>query len=121
MEMTGTLLNEIREIENHRMLIAAEIPILGSGLALVATILVPRGKAKGLITGAYMLLACLGAACLLFVAVAAMAGAPIRLLIPLLVPGIALAVVMGIFSPEIIRQYQQFEFRKLAAEIFRRS
>jgi hypothetical protein len=29
-------------------------------------------------------------------------------------------VIMGIFSPEIIREYQQFEFRKLAAEIFRR-
>jgi hypothetical protein len=42
-------------------------------------------------------------------------------LIPLLVPGITLTVIMGIFSPEIIREYQQFEFRKLAAEIFRRS
>ena len=40
---------------------------------------------------------------------------------PLLVPGTALAVIMGIFSPAIIREYQQFEFRKLAAEIFRRS
>jgi hypothetical protein len=30
-------------------------------------------------------------------------------------------VVMGVFSPAIIREYQQFEFRKLSAEIFRRS
>ncbi|MGD0736533.1 MAG: hypothetical protein ABR976_15495 [Terracidiphilus sp.] len=119
--MIGTLLNEIREIGNYRVVIAVGVPVLGSALALAATFLVPRGKAKGLITGAYMLLACLGAACLLFAAVAAIAGAPIRVLIPLLVPGIALAVIMGIFSPEIIREYQQFEFRKLAAEIFRRS
>jgi hypothetical protein len=28
---------------------------------------------------------------------------------------------MGIFSPAVIREYQLFEFRKLAAEIFRRS
>jgi hypothetical protein len=119
--MIGTLLHEIRDIGNYRILIAVGVPILGSGLALAATILVPRGKAKGLITGAYMVLACLGAACLLFAAIAAIAGEPIKFLIPLLVPGIALTVIMGIFSPEIIREYQQFEFRKLAAEIFRRS
>jgi len=41
-------------------------------------------------------------------------------LIPLLVPGITLTVIMGIFSPEIIREYQRFEVRKLAAELFRR-
>ena len=43
------------------------------------------------------------------------------MVIPLFVPGIALTVIMGIFSPEVIREYQRFEFRKLAAEIFRRS
>jgi hypothetical protein len=36
-------------------------------------------------------------------------------------PGIVLTVIMGIFSPVVIREYQHFEFRKLAAEIFRRS
>jgi hypothetical protein len=30
-------------------------------------------------------------------------------------------VIMGIFSPAVIREYQQFEFRKLAADIFRRT
>jgi hypothetical protein len=30
-------------------------------------------------------------------------------------------VIMGVFSPVVIREYQQFEFRKLAAGIFRRS
>ena len=119
--MIGTLLHEIREIGNYRILLAICVPVFGSGLALAATLLVPRGKAKGLITGAYMLLACLGAACLLFAAFAAIAGEPGKVLIPLLVPGITLTVIMGIFSPEIIREYQQFEFRKLAAEIFRRS
>ena len=38
-----------------------------------------------------------------------------------LVPGVALTVIMGIFTPEVVRGYQEFEFRKLAAEIFRRS
>ena len=38
-----------------------------------------------------------------------------------LLPGIVLTVIMGIFSPAVIREYQQFEFRKLAAQIFRRS
>ena len=40
---------------------------------------------------------------------------------PLFLLGITLTVIMGIFSPEVIREYQQFEFRRLAAEIFRRS
>jgi len=46
---------------------------------------------------------------------------PRSVVAPLLLVGIVLSVVMGIFSPEIIREYQHFEFRKLAAEIFRRS
>jgi fatty acid desaturase len=119
--MTGFLLNGIREIGNYRMVIAVGIPVFGSLLALAATILVPRGKAKGFVTAAYMLLACLGAACLLFAAIGAIAGEPMKVLVPLLVPGIALTVIMGIFSPEIIREYQLFEGRKLAAELFRRS
>jgi hypothetical protein len=119
--MTGFLLSGIREIGNYRMVIAIGIPVFGSLLAVAATILVPRGKAKGFVTGAYMLLACLGAACLLFAAIAAMAGEPSKVWIPLVVPGIALTVIMGIFSPEIIREYQLFEGRKLAAELFRRS
>jgi hypothetical protein len=121
MGMTGFLLSGIREIGNYRMVIAVGIPIFGSLLALAASILTPRGKAKGFITGAYMLLACLGAACLLFAAIAAIAGEPRSVVVPLLVPGITLTVIMGIFSPEIIREYQLFEGRKLAAEIFRRS
>jgi hypothetical protein len=90
-------------------------------LVVATTTLTPRGKARGLITGAYMLLASLGAACLLVAAGAAIAGEPMRVLIPLLLPGIVLTVIMGMFSAQIIREYQQFEFRKLAAEIFRRS
>jgi hypothetical protein len=41
--------------------------------------------------------------------------------VPLFVLGITLRVIMGLFSSEIIREYQQFEFRKLDTEIFRRS
>ncbi|MGD0891908.1 MAG: hypothetical protein ABR923_10270 [Terracidiphilus sp.] len=119
--MNGSLMDGIREIGNYRMLIAVGLPALGGALALGATILVPRGKARGFFTGAYMLLASLGAACLVFALIGVIAGEPLRVLIPLLVPGITLTVIMGIFSPEIIREYQRFEVRKLAAELFRRS
>ena len=88
---------------------------------MASSIWMPRGKAKGLITGAYMLLASLGAACLLCAAFAALAGEPSRVILPLLLPGVLLTVIMGIFSPAVIREYQQFEFRKLGAEIFGRS
>ena len=119
--MTGDLLSSLHQLGHYRNLLAIGIPVLGSALALASSVLTPRGKAKGLLTGAYMLLACVGAACLLFAVYAALAGAPRSDLVLLLVPGIALTVIMGIFSPAIIREYQQFEVRKLAAEIFRRS
>ena len=119
--MMGTAMDGIRQIAHYRMAIAIMLPLLGGALALAASLLTPRGRAKGLITGAYMLLASVGGACLLFALIAAFSGEPSRVYIPLLVPGIVLAAVMGIFTPEIIQQYQQFEFRKLTAEIFRRS
>lgn len=119
--MSGDVMEGIRQIGNYRLLIAIGVPITGCALALAGSILTPRGKAKGLITGAYMLLASIGAACLLFAIWAAIAGEPSEVFVALFVPGVALTVVMGIFTPTIIREYQQFEFRKLAAEIFRRS
>jgi len=119
--MTSSLIEGIREIGNYRTAMAIVAPVLGGALALAASLLSPRGKARGLITGAYMLLACIGAACLLFALIAACSGEPSGVYVPLLVPGIVLTVIMGIFSPVIIREYQQFEFRKLAAELFRRS
>ena len=119
--MNGTLLAGIREFGHYRTQIAIFIPLLGGGLALASSLLAPRGKAKGMITGLYLLLTSIGAASLLFACVAVFAGVPRSVVAPLLLVGIVLSVVMGIFSPEIIREYQHFEFRKLAAEIFRRS
>jgi MFS family permease len=119
--MTGKLLEGIREIGHYRVAIAIVIPVLGSGLALASSVLTPRGKARGIVTGGYLLLASLGAACLLFGLIAAIAGEPRSVRAPLFLLGITLTAVMGIFSPEVIREYQNFEFRKLAAEIFRRS
>jgi hypothetical protein len=119
--MSGNIFDGVRQIGHYRVAIAIVIPVLGGGLALASSLLTPRGKAKGLITGGYLLLASLGAACLLFGIVAAIAGEPRIVLAPLFLLGITLTVVMGIFSPEVIREYQQFEFRKLAAEIFRRT
>lgn len=119
--MTQSLLQGIRDIGQYRTLIAIVIPMLGGALALASSLLVPRGKAKALLTGAYLLLASMGGACLLFALAAAAAGEPRSVFAPLLLLGIVLTVVMGIFSPAIIQEYQQFEFRKLAAEIFRRS
>jgi hypothetical protein len=119
--MTGSLLESIRAIGAYRTQIAIGLPLLGGALVVATSLLMPRGKAKGLLTGAYMLLAGLGAACLLFAAIAASSGEPSRVTISWLLPGIVLTVIMGIFSPAVIKEYQQFEFRKLAAEIFRRS
>jgi hypothetical protein len=119
--MTNDLVEVARQFAHHRVAIAIGIPLLGSTLALASSILTPRGKAKGLITGAYMLLASLGAACLLFALAAGLAGASRAEIGGLLVVGITLTAIMGIFTPEIIREYQHFEGRKLAAAIFRRS
>jgi hypothetical protein len=66
-------------------------------------------------------LASLGTACLFCAAFASIGGEPSRVVLPLLLPGVLLTVIMGIFSPAVIREYQQLEFRKSAAEIFRRS
>jgi hypothetical protein len=119
--VSGDLLQGMREIGRYRTLFAAGFPLLGGALVVASSVWMPRGKAKGLITGAYMLLASLGAACLLCAVFAAILGEPGRVVVPLLLPGVLLTGIMGIFSPAVIREYQQFEFRKLAAEIFRRS
>jgi len=87
-DLNGSLLDGIREIGNYRTQLAIGLPLLGGAMVVASSVLMPRGMAKGLLTGAYLLLASLGAACLLIAA---------------------------------IKEYQQFEFRKLAAEIFRRS
>jgi drug/metabolite transporter (DMT)-like permease len=119
--MNGSFLDGIRELGHYRTLIAIGLPLLSCALVVATSILMPRGKAKGLLTGAYMLLASLGAACLLCAALAWGAHQPARVVETLLLPGIVLTVIMGMFSPAVISAYQQFEFRKLAAEIFRRS
>lgn len=108
-------------VARYRLWIAIGIPVLGSALAVASSLMTPRGRAKGLITGGYLLLAAVGAAFLLFAVAGLIVGAPTRVVVVMFVPGIALAVIMGIFSPQVIREYQRFEFRKLAAEIFRRS
>ena len=119
--MSGSVTDGIREIGRYANLMAIGMPLLGGALVVATSILMPRGRAKGFITGMYMLLTSLGGACLLFGAYAGITGEPHSVVILLLLPGIVLIVVMGIFSPAVIREYQHFEFRKLAAEIFRRS
>ncbi len=118
--MSGMLLNAVETLTKHRMLIAIGIPMMGGALVVATSVLMPRGKARGLLTGAYLLLPCVGAAMVLVALAAMLAGESISTAGPLLVPGIALSVVIGIFAPETIRAYQEFEFRKLTAEIFRR-
>jgi drug/metabolite transporter (DMT)-like permease len=118
--VSADLLEGIGEIGRYRTQIAVGFPLLGGMLVVASSVWMPRGRAKGLFTGAYMLLASLGAACLLCAAFTAVGGEPRRMIVPLLLPGVVLTVIMGIFSSAAIHQYQQFEFRKLAAEIFRR-
>ena len=111
----------LTEIQHFRIILAIGVPLFGGALVIATSVLMPRGKAKGLLTGAYMMLAALGASCLLFATAATLSGATREQTGPLWVMGIVLTVIMGIFTPATIREYQQFEFRKLAAEIFRRS
>ena len=119
--MSSDALAVFQAIETHRTAIAIGVPLLGSTLALASSIWTPRGKAKGLITGSYMLLACMGGACLLFALASLLYGVPLSQVSPLLLIGITLGIIMGIFTPAAIREYQLFEGRKLVASIFRRS
>jgi hypothetical protein len=119
--ISGYLWELSRAIAHYRTSIAIVIPLLGGALVVATSLLTPRGKAKGILTGAYLFLASLGAACLLVALLAAITGHSRSVVGPLCVVGVALTVIMGLFSQQIIREYQQFEFRKLAAELFRRS
>ena len=119
--MTGIEFGTAIDVGSTRTLIAIGLPLLGGTLVVASSILMPRGKAKGLITGAYMMLASIGGACLVYAAAAGIQGTSRDRVVLFLVPGIVLTVIMGLFSPVVIKEYQQFEFRKLAAEIFRRS
>jgi len=113
--------NLLTELQLHRTELAIGIPLLGGALVVASSLLMRRGKAKGLLTGAYMFLAALGLSCLLYAAVATLTGASREQTGPLWLLGIVLTVIMGIFTPAVIGEYQQHEFRKLAAQIFRRS
>lgn len=119
--MMEHLLEGIRSVGQYRTLLAIGLPVLGGALVVATDVWMPRGKAKGLLTGAYLLLTALGVACLACAALVLVAGEPRRVIVPLMIPGIALTAVMGSLTPAILRAYQDFEFRKLAAEIFRRS
>jgi len=119
--MSGSVIDGMREIGQHSALVAISLPLFSGALVVASSLLMPRGKAKGLITGMYALLASLGGACLLFGGHAGITGEPRSVVIPLLLPGIVLTVIMGILASAAIHEYQLSEFRKLAAEIFRRS
>ncbi len=119
--MAASSFHGLHEIENFRTIIAIGVPLLGGALVVASSILMPRGKAKGLLTGMFMLLASLGIGCLGLALAGFVIGLPGTRLSLLLLLGTVLTVVMGIFTPEVIREYQRFETRKLEAEIFRRS
>jgi hypothetical protein len=119
--MINSLTSIFQATESYRNLVVIGIPLLGGAMVVASSPLMPRGKAKGVLTGAYMFLASVGAACLLFALIGAITGIPRTSVALFLLPGIVLTVIMGIFSGETIREYQRFELRKLAAGIFRSS
>ena len=119
--MNGMIDAVIQGIPQHRVALGIVIPVAGAMLGGAAQIWAPRGRAKGLITGAYMLLASLGVSSLIFALIAGIEGATSGQIAPLVLIGIVLTVIMGGFTPRVIREYQLFEGRKLAAQLFRRS
>jgi hypothetical protein len=50
----------MREIGRYKTQIAVGLPLPGGMLVVASSVWMPPGRAKGLITGAYMLLASLG-------------------------------------------------------------
>ena len=74
--MSGGVMHGLREIQQYGTLIAIGLPLFGGALVVASAFLMPRGRAKGLITGVYMLLASLGGVCLLFGAFAGITGEP---------------------------------------------
>jgi hypothetical protein len=119
--MNANLLDGLREVSRFRNQVAIGLPLLGGALVTATSYFMPRGKIKGLVTGLYLVLASTGVACLFLAVISAVAGEPRSVVGLLSLLGIVLTVVMGLFSPHVIHEYQQFEFRKLAAELFRRS
>lgn len=58
--MSGLFAEGFRVIAQYREVIAFAVPAVSLSITMPSLFLMPRGKAKGLITGAYMLQAALG-------------------------------------------------------------
>ncbi len=92
----------------------------GIGGPLAGT-LVPKGKAKVLVVGVFVLATVIGVLLLITGLVALLMGQPIHVWGIFVLTGVILAVVMGALIPVILKGYAMAEQRKLDAEELRRA
>lgn len=99
----------------------AGIGVLGGLIGVMAGMLAPKGKARGLVLGTMVVGALLGIHCLIAGAAGWLTGQPGFVLHPLLMLGGILTGVLGGLIPVVRNRYRQAEQRKLEADALRRS
>lgn len=96
----------------------ALIGILGG---IAGGVLVPRGKGKAFVLGAFWLITVLGAMSLLVGLFALVVGQPYGIWYPLCMVGFIYVAVCGGLIPTVRRRYRQAEQRRMEAESIRTS
>ncbi len=90
--------------------------IIGGG---VCSVLASRGKARGFVLGYYTFLIVLGVVSLGIAITAMVLDQPFHVLYPFALMGAILLIVVPSIRPQLKRQYQAFEQRRLDAEAVR--
>ncbi len=95
------------------------VGLLGGVFGVMAGVLAPRGKAKGLVVGLHVTLIVVGACMLVAGIVAVSMGQPYHVYYPLLLCGGIVSLVLGGLLPGTLMRYRQAEQRKLDAGLLR--
>jgi hypothetical protein len=93
----------------------------GGVLGGLAGTLAPRGKARGLVLGAFRLMIFVGLGHLVLGLYALSVGQPYGIWFPLVLIGIILTTVFAAVHPAVRKCYDDFEARKMEAAAFRRA
>ncbi len=101
-------------------LLGGGVGVVGAVYGCMVGVLAPRGKGRTFVMALHWGTMALGAVFLAAGIGAAVAGQPYGVWYALLLPGVLLVVLMGVFTPVIKQRYRQAEHRRLQAEEFRR-